>query len=96
LISCAVIRTWLPDLRTEPSSTCATRKVFAISRIGVSLPLNENDEVRAVTCNCGILASRLRSSSVMPSEKYSCSLSDDMFTNGSTAIDCSGTGIAAC
>src|SRR5258705_8962995 len=54
----------------------------------VSLPLNENDDVRAVTCNCGIFASRLSSSSEMPSEKYSCSLSLLMFTNGSTAIEC--------
>src|SRR6516165_8500298 len=54
-----------------------------------SLPLNENDEVRAVTWSCGILARRLRSSSVMPSEKYSWSLACDMSTNGSTAIELS-------
>ena len=48
-ISCAVIRTWSPDLRTEPSSTCATCSCRAISAIPISLPLNENDDVRAVT-----------------------------------------------
>ena len=30
----------------------------------------------------------------LPSVKYSCPLSDDMFTNGSTAIECSGTAAA--
>ena len=70
-----MIRTELPALRTEPSSTCATCSVRAISGIAISLPLNENDEVRAVTCNCGIFASRFSSSSEIPSEKYSCSLS---------------------
>ena len=89
LINCAVIRTELPDLRTEPSSTCATCSVRAISGIPISLPLNANDDVRAVTCNCGIFASRFSSSSEMPSEKYSCSLSALMFTNGSTAMELS-------
>jgi hypothetical protein len=61
----------------------------------VSLPLNANDDVRAVTCNCGIFASRFSSSSEMPSEKYSFDFSSLMFTNGSTAIECSATGTAA-
>ena len=51
------------------------------------MPLNENDEVRAVTCNCGIFESRFSSSSEIPSEKYSFALSSLMLTNGSTAID---------
>ena len=42
-----------------------------------------------VTRSCGTFASRLSSSSEMPSEKYSCSLSSLMLTNGSTAIDLS-------
>ena len=94
LISCAVIRTELPALRTEPSSTCATCSVRAISGMPVSLPLNANDEVRAVTCNCGIFASRFSSSSEMPSEKYSWSLPADMSTNGSTAMLFSGMAVS--
>ena len=84
-----MIRTALPDLRTEPSSTCATCSVRAISGMPVSLPLNANDEVRAVTCSCGIFASRFSSSSEMPSEKNSFDFSSLMFTNGSTAIELS-------
>ena len=86
LINCAVIRTELPALRTEPSSTCATCSVRAISGMPVSLPLKANDEVRAVTCSCGIFASRFSSSSEMPSEKYPWSLACDMSTNGNTAM----------
>ena len=46
--------------------------------------------MRAATCSPLIRESELRSSSVSPSEKYSCSLSPLMFTNGSTAIECGG------
>ena len=56
----------------------------------MSLPLNENAEVRAATCSSLISLSELSSSSVSPSEKYSCSLSPLIFTNGSTAIECGG------
>ena len=35
----------------------------------ISFPLNEKDDVRAVTLSCGIFASRFNSSSEMPSEK---------------------------
>src|SRR5215469_16747736 len=51
---------------------------------------NENEEVRAATCSPLILESELSSSSVSPSEKYSCSLSPLIFTNGSTAMECGG------
>src|SRR6478736_2649117 len=57
--------------------------------MGTSFPLNENDDVRAATCNCVIFASRFNSSSEMPSEKYSWSLPWLMSTNGSTAIELS-------
>src|SRR6476660_3300396 len=60
----------------------------------VSLPLNANDEVRAVTSNCGIFASRLSSSSEIPSEKYSWSFPADMSTNGSTAMLFSGMAVS--
>ena len=66
----------------------------AISGTPISLPLNANDEVRAVTCNCGIFASRLSSSSEIPSEKYSWSFPADMFTNGSTAMLFSGMAVS--
>ena len=46
--------------------------------------------MRAATCNSLIWASELSSSSVSPSEKYSCSLSPLKFTNGSTARECGG------
>ncbi len=40
-----------------------------------------------MTLSYGILATTLSISSEIPSEKYSCSLSDDILTNGRTAID---------
>src|SRR6266498_2181916 len=81
------MRKLLPDLRTLPSSTCATLSAFAIVATSTSLPLNENDEVRAITRNCGICANWFNSSSDKPSEKYSCSLSELMLTKGRTAMD---------
>src|SRR5579863_3815203 len=78
------------ERRTLPSSTAPTFSLRAIVAMSVSLPLNENAEVRAATCNSLISASELSSSSVSPSEKYSCSLSPLRFTNGSTAIECGG------
>jgi hypothetical protein len=86
-MSWAVTRSLLPDLRTLPSSTLATSSVFAMVATSTSFPLNEKDDVRAMTRSWGICASRLSSSSERPSEKYSCSLSELMLTSGSTAID---------
>src|SRR5262245_20724495 len=51
------------------------------------LPLNEKAEVRAATRKSGVGASALRISSVIPSQKYSLSLSGLIVTNGSTAMD---------
>ena len=48
-MSCTVMRTWLPALRTEPSRMCATFSRFAISGIPMSFPLNENAEEREIT-----------------------------------------------
>src|ERR1017187_5809943 len=53
-------------------------------------PLKENEEVLAATCSCSRRESELRSSSLMPSEKYSCFGSPLMFTNGSTAMEGAG------
>src|SRR5438309_7619609 len=88
-MSCAVIRMVCAERRTLPSRTAPTLSLWAtVAMSGCSL--NENEEVRAATCNPLISASELSSSSVSPSEKYSCSLSPLRFTNGSTAIECGG------
>ena len=55
--------------------------------MSASLPLNEKDDVRAETCSSLIRARELSISSVNPSEKYSCSLSPLIFTNGNTATE---------
>src|SRR6201987_395632 len=78
------------ERRTLPSRTAPTFSLRAIVPMSVFVPLNENAEVRAATCSSLIAASELRSSSVSPSEKYSCSLSPLRFTNGSTARECGG------
>src|ERR1700682_698924 len=81
------------ERRTLPSSTAPTFSLWAtVAMSGCSL--NENEDVRAATCSPLISASELSSSSVSPSEKYSCSLSPLRFTNGSTAIECGGGGNA--
>ena len=86
-MSCAVIRTFLPDLRTLPSRMCATLSFSPITRRSSFRPLNWNDEVRPITRNSGSFASRLSSSSDRPSAKYSWSLLALMSANGSTAMD---------
>src|SRR5262249_22153388 len=53
----------------------------------MSLPLNENADVRAVTLSPLILVNALMISSASPSLKYSCSLLPLMLTKGRTAID---------
>ena len=88
LMSCAVTRMVCAERRTLPSRTAPTFSLRAIVPMSVFVPLNENAEVRAATCSSLIAASELSSSSVSPSEKYSCSLSPLRFTNGSTAIEC--------
>jgi len=78
-----------PALRTLPSRICATPSFFATVGISTFWPLKVNTEVREVTFSSVILTNRFNISSVMPSEKYSCSESEDMLTKGSTAIDVS-------
>src|SRR5439155_25863082 len=51
------------------------------------LPLKTNEDVRAGTCSPFIWLSAVHKSSVMPSLKYSFSLSGLMLTNGNTATD---------
>jgi hypothetical protein len=89
-MSCAVMRMVCAERRTLPSSIAPTFSLRAIVPMSLSWPLNEKADVRAATCSSLISASELSSSSVSPSEKYSCSLSPLKFTNGSTAIECGG------
>src|SRR5215470_4047957 len=84
------MRTVCPERRTLPSRIAPTFSLCAMVPTSVSLPLNEKEDVRAVTCSSLTRTSALRISSVSPSEKYSCFLSPLMFTNGSTAIECGG------
>src|SRR4030095_4402066 len=56
-ISCAVMRTRLPDLRTLPSSTVATLSFCATVGMSTSLPLKENADVRDATRRPRIFAS---------------------------------------
>src|SRR5882762_8785407 len=78
------------ERRTLPSSTAPTFSLCATVTMSGCSPWNENDDVRAATRSSLIRVSELRSSSVRPSEKYSCSLSPLKFTNGSTAIEYGG------
>jgi hypothetical protein len=50
-------------------------------------PFIEKEEVRPITRSPSTWASALRISSAIPSEKYSCSLSELRLTNGSTAME---------
>ncbi len=86
-MSCAVTRTRLPALRTLPSRTYITSRISAIRRMSSCFPLNANADVRAMTFNPGVCASRLMISSARPSPKYSFSGSALRFVKDSTAID---------
>jgi hypothetical protein len=84
---CTSMRTVSACLRTPPSSSVATLSRRPISRTSSCLPLNANDELRAVTRSPGTRASWLRISSASPSEKYSLDGSSLRLANGSTAIE---------
>ena len=84
------MRTRAPCLRTEPSSTCATSRLRAISPTDCLPPLKAKAEVRDATLRPSTADSTLSSSSEMPSAKYSFSGSGLMFENGSTAIEARG------
>ena len=76
-----------PALRTVPSSTTETPSSAPTARTSSGLPLRANTEVRDETRRPEILASASISSSVIPSLRYSLSVSGLAFTNGSTAMD---------
>ena len=65
-MSCAVTRTRLPDLRTLPSRTWRTPRLFPTSPMWAFLPLKVNDELRAMTKSWGSLDSAVMMSSEMP------------------------------
>ena len=81
------MRTFLPSFRTLPSRILLTFSFSATVRRSSFLPLNWNDDVRAATRSPGIRTRWFKSSSDSPSEKYSCSLSELMFTKGITAME---------
>ncbi len=81
------MRTLAPAFRTLPSTTYWAPSFRPTSVTSGDCPLNAKDELRAMTETSRKWASAVMMSSVMPSEKYSCSGSPDMFTNGSTAIE---------
>src|SRR5205807_3135175 len=72
---------------TLPSRTLATLSLRPISRTSISLPLNENAEVRATTYRFSTFVSALIRSSARPSQKYSFSTSALMFRKGKTPIE---------
>lgn len=59
------------------------------------LPLNENDEVRAITRRPLIFASTFSNSSARPSDKYSSLASPVRLANGNTAIESAGVLLTA-
>ena len=80
------MRTRSALLRTLPSSTYRTPSSSPICFMCTALPLYVNEELRAITKNHRSLDSAVMMSSLIPSEKYSCSRSPLMLLKGSTAI----------
>src|SRR5215831_10113770 len=92
-MSCAVIRTRPPALRTEPSSTYRTPSSHPTCFTSTAWPLYVKLELRAMTNSQRMRLSAVMISSTMPSAKYSCSGSPLILAKGSTAIDgLSGSG----
>ena len=79
------MRTRLPERRIVPSTTASTFSLGAISLSGFRVPLYCITEVREITRSAPTLPSSVITSSVIPSAKYSCSLSPERFSSGSTA-----------
>src|SRR5208282_6301673 len=71
----------------EPSSTERTPSSLPTSRMSTERPLYVKLELRAITVRPAIFDRSVMMSSVMPSEKYSCSGSPDMLVKGRIAID---------
>jgi hypothetical protein len=79
------MRSLLPALLTLPSSTVGTFSCLPILRMSSVFPLKTNDDVRAGTRNPLIWDRAVHKSSVMPSLRYSFSLSLLILTKGNTA-----------
>src|SRR5271169_7065911 len=82
----------------EPSSTERTPSSLPTSRMSTERPLYVKLELRAITVRPAIFDRSVMMSSVMPSEKYSCSGSPDMLVKGKTAIEAAtpfASGLAA-
>src|ERR1700745_2069093 len=62
-----------------------------MARTSTERPLYVKLELRAITVRPAIFDRSVIMSSLMPSEKYSCSGSPDMLVNGKTAIDAVAT-----
>ena len=91
-MSWAVTRSVVSARRTLPSKTVRTRSFSPIARMSSLAPLNANADVRDATRSEGMELNAFRISSAMPSQKYPFSGSALRFTNGNTAIECSGAG----
>src|SRR6516165_7892838 len=81
------MRTRLPDLRTDPSSTYRTPSSRPTCFTSTDWPLYVKLLLRAMTKSQRIRDSAVMISSTIPSAKYSCSESPLMFWNGITAIE---------
>src|ERR1051325_7711001 len=92
LMSCAPIRTRLPERRTLPCRRALTLRSLATSFMLFSVFLNRIAEVREMTLRFAIFDREVMISSVIPSLKYSSSMSWFMFLNGSTASEFSTAG----
>ena len=69
-------------------------KAWPMTRASSFWPLNLKAELRATTRKSGTFASAPAISSVMPSEKNSCSLSEDRFAKGMTAMEMALPGLS--
>lgn len=76
-----------PDLLTLLARIFSTPNILASSVVLLLFYLNANEEEREVTWRFGVWARTLRIPSEIPSESYPCSLSEDILTNGSKAME---------
>src|SRR5213593_3798100 len=86
------MRTLLPALLTLPSNIVDTFSCLPIWRMSAVLPLNTKTDVRAGTRNPLTWDKAVHRSSVIPSPRYSFSLSGLMLTKGNTATPAAGGG----
>src|SRR5215217_1468565 len=90
------MRTRWPALRTLPTSTCDALTRRPISLTPPFAPLKENARLRETIDRADTFPRSVMTSSVIPSEKYSCSGSPLMLANGKTQILTDGPLPCAC